>query len=154
MTDTIWDEARLQQLIDDEIQESSSLEYKEARALDKKSQDKKIEITKDVSALANSAGGTLIYGISEAGKSHLPNEMSPIDRTQYSKEWLEQNINNIQPRIDGIVIHPVKLSSGTDDVAYVVEVPKSTTAHQAKNKLITNAIILNAGQWKTTKYAT
>jgi hypothetical protein len=54
-----WDEAKLNELIRDKIEENLNLEYKGAGALarDEKS---KLEITKDVSAMANSAGGVLL----------------------------------------------------------------------------------------------
>jgi predicted HTH transcriptional regulator len=60
----VWNEARLMKLIENEIEESLTLEYKSAEALDR-TDFKKKEITKDVSAMANSAGGTIIYGIFE-----------------------------------------------------------------------------------------
>jgi len=84
--------------------------------------------------MANSSGGILIYGVKEfdeSDKRHLPEKINPVDQTQYSKEWLEQVINNIRPRIHGVVIHPVAISSTPNHVVYIVEVPQSTTAHQA-----------------------
>lgn len=131
-----WGEAALQQYIDDEVEESLALDYKAADALKKTDKEKK-EITKDVSAMANSAGGVIIYGVSEykdTSKKHLPEMITPIDRTQFSKEWLEQIINNIRPRISDVLIHPISLASGSNDVAYVVEIPQSSTAHQATDK--------------------
>lgn len=128
-----WDEVALRQYIDNETEESLTLDYKAGDALDR-TDKKKVEITKDVSAMANSAGGTIIYGIKEyddPSKRHLPESIAPINRTLFSKEWLEQVINNIRPRVSNIVIHPVNLSSGSNDVAYVVEVSQSNTAHQA-----------------------
>jgi len=133
---TIWDQAELQRHIDDGVEESLNLDYKAAEALGT-SDGKKKEITKDVSAMANSAGGVIIYGIKEYDeddKKHLPEKLTPIDRTQFSKEWLEQVINTIQPRIPEIKIHPINLNTGNNDVAYVVEIPQSTTAHQARDK--------------------
>jgi hypothetical protein len=133
---TTWNQAELQRHINDGVEESLNLDYKAAGSLGTNN-DKKTEITKDVSAIANSAGGVIIYGIKEydqTDKKHLPEKLTPIDRTQFSKEWLEQIINSIQPRITGIVIHPVDLNTGTNDVAYVVEIPQSTTAHQARDK--------------------
>jgi len=50
-------------LIAGKVEESSSLEYKAAAALDRGDDRKKIELTKDVSAFANAGGGVLIYGI-------------------------------------------------------------------------------------------
>src|SRR5690606_13335773 len=131
----VWDQARLEQYFIDGIEESLTLDYKAAAALDK-SDKKKIEITKDVSAMANSAGGTIIYGIAEfqdSSRKHLPEKLDPVDRTAFTKEWLEHIIGNIQPRIDGVIIHPVPISTAPNHVIYVVDIPQSHTAHQAKD---------------------
>lgn len=128
-----WDEMTIQQYIDDKTQESLVLEYKAADAL-LKTDGKKKEITKDVSAMANSAGGIIVYGIQEyqqPDKKHLPEKIGPIDQTQFTKEWLEQVINTIRPRIDGLTIHPVPIASAPSHVVYVVEISQSATAHQA-----------------------
>lgn len=131
---TTWNEAEIQRYIDDEEEESLTLDYKAADSLGK-SDGKKTEITKDVSAMANSAGGTIIYGLKEhPTERHKAGSIDPVDRTQFSKEWLEHVINNIRPRLSGVIIHPVSLSSGANHVAYVVEIPQSNTAHQANDK--------------------
>ena len=100
----------LDSLIENEVEESIQIEYKSSGALEN-TPGKKKEISKDVSAMANSAGGIIIYGIKEyddEDKKHLPEQISPVLRTQYSKEWLEQVINsNIQPTISGIIITPI-----------------------------------------------
>lgn len=86
--------------------------------------------------MANSAGGILIYGIAEYNepeKRHLPEKITPIDRRRFPREWIEQIIQAIRPRLDGIVIHSVNLSSGENDTAYVIEIPQSSTAHQASD---------------------
>lgn len=130
-----WTENRLQNFITSEIEESLTLEYKAAEALDRNDAKKK-EITKDVSAMANSAGGILIYGIAESSsenKRHLPEKITPVNRNNFPREWVEQIIQAIRPRIDGIVIHSVNLSSGETDTAYVLEIPQSNTAHQASD---------------------
>ena len=130
-----WTENRLQNFITSEIEESLTLEYKSAEALDRMDAKRK-EITKDVSAMANSAGGILIYGIaesSEENRRHLPERITPVDRRAFPREWVEQIIQAIRPRIDGIVIHSVNLSSGENDTAYIVEIPQSNTAHQASD---------------------
>ena len=129
----IWDQARLESYITNQIEENLMLDYKSAGAL-AKTDGKRSEVTKDVSAFANPAGGTIIYGIKEHDdqtKKHLPEKIDPIDRTQLSKEWLEQVIGNIRPRIDAISIHPVPLNGISTQVAYVVEIPRGITAHQA-----------------------
>lgn len=130
-----WTEQRLQNFISSESEESLTLEYKSAEALGK-SEYQKHEITKDVSAMANSAGGLLVYGISEFSqpdKRHLPEKITPVNRAELPREWLEQVINSIRPRIDGILIHSIALETGENDVVYVVEIPQSQTAHQAGN---------------------
>lgn len=133
----IWNEEKLKNLIKDEIEENLNLDYKAADALGK-TDSKKKEISKDVSALANSDGGIIIYGIAEyndSNKSHLPERIDPILRKNFPKEWLEQIINtNIFPRIPNIKIIPIKINNSDDEVAYVIEIPKSNTAHQANDK--------------------
>lgn len=132
----IWDEAKVQQYIDDEIEESLMLDYKAAGALEK-SDKKKGEITKDVSAMANSAGGIIIYGIKEYqddSKKHLPEKIDPISRKDFSKEWLEHVIGNIQPRLSNVIIHPVPIQSRENHVVYVVEIPQSILPHQALDR--------------------
>ena len=82
-----WDQSEIERLISDQIEESLTLEYKGKESLGKKDSDKK-EISKDVSAMANSGGGILIYGVSEydeSGRKHLPKEIEPIDRQEFSR---------------------------------------------------------------------
>ncbi|MEL6526522.1 MAG: hypothetical protein AAFQ07_12525, partial [Chloroflexota bacterium] len=43
-------------------------------------------------------------------------------------------INNIRPRIEGVAVYSFQLSSGQNDVAHVVHIPASDTAHQAMDK--------------------
>lgn len=132
----LWDEQNLLQLIEDKLEENMQLDYKAAAAL-QKVDGKKLEISKDVSAFANSAGGTIVYGMDESSdEPHYPISLSPIDPKTISKEWLEQVINSrIQPRISGININPVELKSkNPGKFAYVVTIPESDTAHQASDK--------------------
>lgn len=130
---SIWDEGKLNELIRVKIEENFNLEYKSAGALARDSKAK-LEITKDVSAMANSAGGVLIYGLAEfqdEAHKHLPERIDSINRNDFSKEWLENIIFQIQPRIVDLKIHSVQLTSSLDHVAYVVEIPQGDTAHQA-----------------------
>lgn len=131
----VWDQVRVEQYIVQGTEESLTLDYKAAGSL-AKSDGKKAEITKDVSAMANSAGGILIYGVAEYqddARKHLPEKLDPINRVEFPKEWLEQVISNIQPKIDGVIIHPVPINTGPNHVVYVVDIPQSHTAHQAKD---------------------
>ena len=131
-----WTKQRLDQMIADGVEESLSLDYKRADSL-AKTDGKKAEVTKDVSSLANSSGGTLIYGVAEfedEPRKHLPERLDPIQRSEISKEWLDQVIQSIQPRIEGVVIYPVTISDADNTVCYVVEVPQSHTAHMARDR--------------------
>ena len=120
----------LNSLIENKVEENLNLEYKAAKGLGKQN-NKTTEISKDVSAMANSDGGILIYGLSEI--DHLPQKIDPINRTEFSKEWLEHIIHDkIRPRINNVKIFPIEIEA--NQVVYVVEVPKSNTAHQAFDK--------------------
>lgn len=131
----IWDIARVESYISGQVEESLTLDYKAADSL-QCTDNKKREISKDISAMANSAGGLIIYGVkeySDEARRHLPERIDPVDRTVFSKETLEHVVNNIRPKID-VVIHPVSLPGNPTGVVYVVEIPQSYTAHQAQNK--------------------
>jgi hypothetical protein len=124
-----WDEKRVQELISNSVQESLSLEYKGAGALGRDSRSM-MEITKDVSAMANSAGGVLIYGVAEDQATGIL-RLDPVSRTSFSREWVEQVVGQVRPRIAGVRIACVEVAGVQDGVVYVLEVPQSTTAHQA-----------------------
>lgn len=129
----VWTENTLREYIENQIPEGLKLDYKAAESLGKDN-SKRTEITKDVSAFANSAGGILIYGIAEdrqAPHPRPPSGLDPVNQTQITPEWLDQVIHNISPRVDGIIIQIVPLSSGPNHVAYVVEIPQGSTAHMA-----------------------
>jgi predicted HTH transcriptional regulator len=138
----------LQRLVDEEIQESLTLDYKASPSLarDDKSRD---ELCKDVSAFANSAGGQIIYGIVE--KDRKPVKVD--DGGDLSREWIEQVIDSrVQPRLDGLVITPVPVGSGRH--AYVLTIPQASSRapHQAPDKKYYKR--QNFSRWKTTKSAT
>lgn len=129
-----WTKQKLEQMIRDKIEESPTLDYKAAKALDRKKMD---DIRKDATSFANSAGGVIIYGISEIQgplKAPIPDKLDPIDRTQFSSEWLDQTLQDIQPPISGLRVEAVSIDPSKNEVCYVVEIPQSQTAHQAPDK--------------------
>jgi predicted HTH transcriptional regulator len=59
-----WDESDVQSLVDSQVQENAELEYKACAALDR-TEERRNEVSKDVSAFANAGGGVIIYGVLE-----------------------------------------------------------------------------------------
>lgn len=126
-----WTEADLLALVSEGVEENLNLEYKACPSLQKRDSEKR-EISKDVSAFSNSAGGIIVYGMNE--ETHKPTGFDEgYDPGNISKEWLEQVLQgNIRPRIPGILINSVDLTATRPGkVAYVVTVPKGKTAHQS-----------------------
>jgi hypothetical protein len=135
---TEWTEVDLLTLIADGAEESLQLEYKRCTALvdaQKPSDEIRNEFSKDVSAFANSAGGTIVYGIIEQKNKPIALD-GGFDPTVIKKEWLEDLLHGrIHPNIDGLVIVPIPFSGTRQGkIAYVIRIPQSTTAHQAGDK--------------------
>ncbi|WP_289110488.1 ATP-binding protein [uncultured Alistipes sp.] len=123
----------IQDLVTNEIEESTELEYKREVKVSTPGKDWKKELAKDVSAMANANGGIIIYGVGEKDKNgrSVPKDIIPIPNTEISKDSLSQIISaNIQPKIEGIEITTIPVNA--DGVIYVVKIPQSTTAHQNK----------------------
>ncbi len=123
----------IEDLISSRTEENLTLEYKRAAALDKEDK-KRDEISKDVSAMANSAGGKILYGVKEDPTNRfLPGAVDPVQRTFITTETLQQIIESrIQPKIQGVSIYAIPITE--DTAVYVVDIPQSTTAHQASDK--------------------
>ncbi len=120
-------QADLQKLIDEQIQESLTLDYKASASLAKDSRSRE-ELCKDVSAFANSAGGQIVYGIEE--KNARPTKID--NGSQITREWVEQVIDsNVHPRIEGLVVTSIPLDSGQH--AFVLTIPQASgrAPHQA-----------------------
>src|SRR5689334_18590629 len=110
-----WIESDVQQLISDRVRERGDLDYKQSDALRARptiSREQVVaEISRDVSAMANSNGGVILYGVEE--RKHLPVRMDaglrPGEKGEPSHEWLEQVIRgNIRPAPDELLIRPIE----------------------------------------------
>ncbi|MCK8482313.1 helix-turn-helix domain-containing protein [Psychroserpens algicola] len=123
----------VQSFIDNEIEESIHIEFKSAGALSKNDLKKK-EVSKDVSAFANSNGGIIIYGIEE--KNHKASEFSFINGNEFTKEWLEQIISaTVNRNIPDLKIFPIRKDGDINKTIYVVQIPVSSEApHLARDK--------------------
>lgn len=120
-------------LIENEVEESIHLEFKEAAALGKSDGIKK-EISKDIASFANSDGGIIIYGIKE--ENHRAHSLSFVNGNEFTKEWIEQLINStIQRHIPDLKIYPVRFDSSIEKTVYVIQIPKSMEApHISRDK--------------------
>ena len=110
----------IQSLIQNRIEESITLEYKQELDSDNK------EIAKDVSALANTEGGTLIYGIQS--KDKIPTGINWLVGNGI-EERIQNIINTtINPRLKGTRV--IRLPNPENDSAavYIVNVLKSPDA--------------------------
>jgi len=103
------------------IKESISLEYKASSSVDKRDDNKKIEMARDISAFANSDGGQIVYGMTE--KDHEPAALDQgVDGKIYPELWFEQVLQqHVTPPIPGLRIRHVPLTKPM--VAIVIDVP-------------------------------
>jgi Putative DNA-binding domain len=90
----------LRALINNQVPEDLHLDYKRSAALEKRPEDVKTDLAKDVFAFANSDGGVIVYGIVEENK--IPKTVDTgVDHSTWSRERIESVINaNISPRVD------------------------------------------------------
>lgn len=112
----------LQELLDNSVNESKTLEYK--KVLNLNSENEKKEFLNDVSSFANSSGGDIIYGIGE--KSGNPNSLEGFQIENL--DLLIQQIENIlrdgiEPRIAGIIIRPIE--NPAKNYILIIRIPKS-----------------------------
>lgn len=127
-----WDITDIQSYIDNQVQESLNLDYKQSDSLEN-SEKCKNEISKDVSAFANSDGGVIVYGVVEEG--HLPKTIDKGIDSAGKREWLEQVIGStIEPRIQDVLIKQIDLDQSSRKAIFVVQVPVGMTAHQASDR--------------------
>jgi hypothetical protein len=123
--------ADLQRLVDEGLEESLTLDYKASPALtrDGKGPD---EICKDVTALANSAGGQIVYGIEEDKATKKPSRVDDgVADPKVTREWIEQILNSrVQPRLNGVTT--TRIDMGNGQFGYVISVPQTQTGpHQS-----------------------
>ena len=128
-----WTLGRLRALVENKAQESLILEFKGSDALGK-TRAKREDLAKDVSAFANAAGGTIIYGMREINGTSTAGRLDEgADQTEIPPEWIQQVVeSNIQPKLNGLRVIAVPAeSSDSSHVYYVVSVPQGSTAYMS-----------------------
>ncbi|MFC1492299.1 helix-turn-helix domain-containing protein [Nitrospinota bacterium] len=101
----------LQNLIDTEVREGTTIDYKREISLD--TGDEKREFLADVSSFANAAGGDLVIGMDE--ENGAPSAYPGLDLPDPDSEILRiENLirSGIAPRLPGIAIKLILLDGG------------------------------------------
>lgn len=125
----------LQGLCDRRVREGSQLDYKDS--LPGNDDKGKIEFLRDITALANTNGGHLIYGVTEeresdGTKTGIAATATGIQSLNVDDRmlWMENLIrDNTEPRLVGVGIHPVTIDDS--HTALIVYVPRSWNAPHA-----------------------
>ncbi|PCJ54621.1 MAG: hypothetical protein COA79_21805 [Planctomycetota bacterium] len=120
-------EDQLNSLLLLKIPESAQIEYKSEIKMG--SDKDKRELCKDVSALANSQGGYLFFGISET--NDIPSDIPGITFNDTTSQQLFQIImSGITPRIQSLVDHVINLKNGLQ--VLVLKIEHDGYLHQVK----------------------
>jgi hypothetical protein len=124
---TSIDATHLQHLIDNGTRETRRLDFKLTLAL--ATREERVEFLRDIVAMANADGGTIVYGVKEgegddAGVAvDLPGLELNVDETSNLIDSLTRD--NIDERVT-VLQHNVRLPSGR--LAYLVRIPASPLA--------------------------
>jgi hypothetical protein len=121
----------LEKLLANGAVENTELEFKDSRSL-VRDEGKITELCINVSALANSAGGQIIYGINENKKTKGPIVVDEgVEDPSITRDWISQILNaRIKPRLTEYSIDPINLHNG--QLGFVISVPQTSIGpHQA-----------------------
>jgi hypothetical protein len=128
----VFNQIDIERIVAISAEESLYLEFKSSGSISQQDSIKS-EISKDISAFANSDGGIIIYGIVE--EKYKASSLSPIDGNVFTKEWLEQVISSrIQRRIPEYQIFPIRIDNHIEKTIYLVKVNRSNSGpHMASD---------------------
>lgn len=118
----------LQGLCDRKVREGTQLDYKDE--LPHTNDEGKKEFLRDVTALANTDGGDLIYGLREERdgdeKTAIAGKVIGVEDLKFDEKrlWMENLVrDNTEPRLLGVGFHPVAIDE--KHTALIVRVPRS-----------------------------
>src|SRR5436853_2696266 len=115
-------EADLQELLTNQVREGKTIDYK--RSLPSNADADKKEFLADVSSFANTAGGHLIYGMTEEGGVPATITGIALKDADTDVQRMENLIRDgLQPRLTGVQIAPVPLNSGANVI--ILRIPRS-----------------------------
>ena len=165
-----WDESDLDQIVQADQKETTTLDYKASAALlfknrttltdgkgtlgDKHRQD----MIRDVASMANAEGGLIIYGIAERSGGYPDCIDDGVDPKIVSAEQIEQIIlSNINPRVEGVFVHRIDLKSKRSGrCAFVSRSRRPAQTHLIRQTIssITSATMRPSRPWGTMKSET
>lgn len=127
-------EQDFQRLVDDQVQERDTVEYK--RDMYGNSDADKREMLKDIASMANHRGGYLLIGIDEDDEGVATN-VAGIELGNHVERITSSCLDNIDKRIVGLEPMDIPLNNGR--VVIVVSIPESLNAphmitHQGVNQ--------------------
>ncbi len=123
------DESDLQTLVDNQVPEGKTIEYKSI--LPGNADVDKKEFLADVSSFANAAGGDLLFGIEE--QAGIPTTLTGIQLADVDTQKLRlESIlrDGIDPKLSRVDIHPVALASKPSHYILILRVQKSWLVHR------------------------
>lgn len=113
-------------------EEGVSMEFKSGLTLNDLNNGTRSELVKDVTALANAAGGTIIYGIAEqrtADGRSVADRLDPVVNQRITEDQLTMIIvSNTDPPLRGLKIRTVLVAQNSRVI--VIDVEQADTAHQ------------------------
>lgn len=135
-------EVTLQSLVSESVAESKSLEYKQDIQI--QTDEQKREFLSDITAMANTDGGDIVYGIRE--DNGVASEV--IGLRNFNQDNVLGQIENIlrdavQPRLSGIQYHVITLSNGNS--ALILRISRSfSSPHMVRHRGVTRFCGRNA----------
>ena len=108
-----WDEADVQALVDEGIDEGQRLEYK--RELKLGTRAEKVEAAKDASGMANAAGGLIIYGVQEKELQdgrRVPTGLTPLADGAAAAHLEDVLYGTVSPRLNFTTAMPSASAGG------------------------------------------
>jgi len=117
----------IQTLVENGVHENQNLEYKKVmwdldESIGGGHDEKKREMLKDISAMANRNGGYFIIGIEEGGDGQALKIHNVVDAENQRDRLLSSLLTNISPRIPGIQI---KCVGTEEEKTLILHVPNS-----------------------------
>ncbi len=118
--------------------ESVRLDFKQSRLLNESHERITNNLSREVSAFANTEGGTIVIGIIERheGKARIADRFDDgVDIKTWSPERIQQLCeSNISPPLRGLRVKAIPLDEARTKHAVAVYVPQGNTVYQARDR--------------------